>query len=140
MTFRIGRTTKINDTLELTDKSGNVAKRLNIELDIDATAKELTEKYSDFICNHNKLKELQKADLTDDFAALANQYAENVIELFQICFGKANTAEIFAFYEGNYFEMVQSLIPYIFKRLFPEIKKSVKKQKNMLKKAFKYKL
>ena len=68
---------------------------------------------------------------------MAKQYAENVIELFQMCFGKANTAEIFAFYEGNYFEMVQKILPYIFKRLLPETKKSMKKQKNMLKKAFK---
>lgn len=137
MTFRIGRTAKINDTLELTDDNGKVVKRLKIELDIDAAAKSITEKYSDFICNHKKLKELQRADLQDDFAALSKQYAENVIELFQMCFGKANTAEIFMFYERNYFEMVQKLIPYIFKRLFPEIKKSLKRQKNMLKKAFK---
>ena len=137
MTFRIGRTAKINDTLELTDDNGNVVKRLKIELDIDAAARDISEKYSDFICNHKKLKELQRADLQDDFAALSKQYAENVIELFQMCFGKANTAEIFMFYEGNYFEMVRTLIPYIFKRVFPEIKKSMKKQKAMFKKAFK---
>lgn len=137
MTFRIGRTTKISDTLELTDNSGNVVKKLNIELDIDAAAKGIVEKYSDFVRNHNKLKELQQKNLQEDFSVMAKQYAENVIELFQMCFGKANTAEIFAFYEGNYFEMVQKILPYIFKRLLPETKKSMKKQKNMLKKAFK---
>lgn len=137
MTFRIGRTAKISDTLELTDDNGNVVKRLKIELDIDAAARDISEKYSDFICNHKKLKALQRADLQDDFAALSKQYAENVTELFQMCFGKANTAEIFMFYEGNYFEMVRILIPYIFKRVFPEIKKSMKKQKAMFKKAFK---
>ena len=137
MTFRIGRTTKISDTLELTDDNGNVVKKLNIELDIDAVAKGIVEKYSDFLHSHKKLKEFQQKNLQDDFSAMAKQYAENVIELFQMCFGKANTAEIFAFYEGNYFEMVQKILPYIFKRLLPETKKSMKKQKNMLKKAFK---
>ncbi|MGN0619085.1 MAG: hypothetical protein ACI4J7_08705 [Ruminiclostridium sp.] len=140
MKYRIGRTEKLNDVIELTDESGNVVKSLEITIDVDIAAKDLTQKYYNFINISRQLKEAQKINDKNEFFKLANLYTLAIDELFEICFGEANRLAIYEFYENNYLEMAQQLVPYIFNRLIPAVNKAVQQKKNNLKKAFKRKL
>lgn len=140
MKYRIGRTEKLHDVIELTDESGNIVKSLEITIDVDIAAKELTQKYYNFLNISRQLKEAQKINDKNEFFKLAKLYTLAIDELFGICFGEANRLAIYEFYENNYLEMAQQLVPYIFNRLIPAVNKAVQQKKNNLKKAFKRKL
>lgn len=137
MTYRTGRTNKLIDVLELTDSEGKTVKRLEISLDIDSAARDISSEYSKVVSLNKKLQALVKCKNMSGYSKLAELYTEEITQLFKMCFGLHNTVEIMEFYENNCLEMAQQLVPYIFKRLLPEIKMSLKKQKKALKAAFK---
>lgn len=137
MTYRIGRTDKLLDVLELTDESGRTAERLEIMFDIDASARDMQEQYKKITALNDSLHELLRRGKTSEYGELAKVYSDEVTTLFQMCFGLENTVKIMEFYENNCIEMLQQLVPYIFGRLMPKIRESVRAQKKALKRAFK---
>ena len=136
MIYTTGRTKKIKDTLKLTDENGKTVKALEITLDADVIGKELSEKWNSFSELTLKLREAQAAYDKNEFYKIAGAYVKVVDLLFTMVFGEKNRAEIYEFYEDSYTEMVQQLIPYIFERVLPAVKASVKQHKNYLKRAF----
>lgn len=140
MVFKTGRTRKITDTIELCDESGKVQRKIVLNLDIDSIALQLNNKYSDYINSTRKLKEIQEKGDKAQFGSLAAAYYDAITDLFEMVFGKENTRIILDFYNQRYLEMVQQLVPYIFKRILPEVRKAVKQQKKSIKTLFKSKL
>ena len=140
MTYKAGRAKKLCDTIELTDESGNTVKRLEIQLDIDMTAHDITSRYDNFLTLSRQLKDAQRANNRDEFYRLVSLYTLAMDQLFSIAFGDKNKAEIYEFYEDNYLEMAEKLMLYIFARIIPAAADSVKRKKNDLKRAFKQKL
>lgn len=140
MVFKTGRTRKITDTIELCDENGKVQREIVLNLDIDSIALQLNNKYSDYINSTRRLKEIQEKGDKAQFGSLAAAYYDAVIDLFEMVFGKENTRIILDFYNQRYLEMVQQLVPYIFKRILPEVRKAVKQQKKSIKTLFKSKL
>ncbi len=140
MTYKAGRAKKLCDTLELTDDSGNTVKKLEIQLDIDMTAREVSSKYENFLNLSKQLRAAQEANNKDEFYRTVSLYTLAMDQLFSIAFGDRNKAEIYEFYEDNYLEMAEKLMPYIFARIIPAAAESVKRKKKDLKRAFKQKL
>lgn len=140
MVFKTGRTRKITDTIELCDESGKVQREIVLNLDIDSIALQLNNKYSDYVNSTGRLKEIQEKGDKTQFGSLAAAYYDAVIDLFEMVFGKENTRIIIEFYNHRYLEMVQQLVPYIFKRILPEVRKAVKQQKKSIKTLFKSKI
>lgn len=140
MIYKAGRTKKLCDTLELTDENGNTVKTLEIQLDVDMTARDITSKYENFLTLSRQLKDAQRANDNIEFYRLVSLYTLTMDQLFSIAFGDENKAEIYEFYDNNYLEMAEKLMPYIFTRIIPAAANSVKRKKNDLKRAFKQKL
>lgn len=140
MNVKACRAERLHDTLELCDKTGNVVKTLDIELDIDIISREIIKRYNSFLDLSQKLREAQREHDRLGFDQTAALYTLAVDELFSIAFGDNNRLEIYEFYENNYIEMVEKLMPYIFGRVIPAAGDSVKRRKNDLKKAFKKRL
>lgn len=140
MNYKAKRAERLHDTLELCDSSGKSVKTLDIELDVDMKARDLIKRYENFLELSRQLRVTQKAHNEADFYRIVSLYTLAVDELFTIAFGDKNKREIYSFYEDNYIEMVEMLIPYIFKRVIPAASESVSRRKNDLKRAFKRKL
>lgn len=140
MIYKANRAERLHDTLELCDKNGNVVKTLEIELDVDVKARDLIRHYDSFLRLSGKLRDAQQKRNVSNFNETVMLYTLAVDELFTLAFGASNKLEIYEFYDNNYIEMVEKLIPYIFGRVIPAARDSVSRRKNDLKTAFKRRL
>ena len=140
MIFRAQRAERLHDTLELCDSTGTPVKTLDVELDIDIKARDLIKHYNSFVRLSAQLRDDQRSGNVRAFNKTASLYTLAVDELFTLAFGEKNKLEIYEFYEDNYIEMVEMLIPYIFKRVIPAASESAERRKKDLKRAFKRKL
>ena len=140
MIYKAKRAERLHDTLQLCDKNGNAVKSLDIELDVDIKGRDLISKYNNFLHLSRQLRDAQATNNETDFYKVVSLYTLAVDELFTLAFGNKNKVEIYEFYDNNYIEMVEMLVPYIFRRVIPAASESVDRRKNSLKRAFKRKL
>ena len=140
MIYKARRAERLRDTLELCNNNGNIVKSLDIDLDVDIKGRDLITKYNNFLHLSRQLRDAQATHNETDFYKVVSLYTLAVDELFSLAFGENNKVEIYEFYDNNYIEMVEMLIPYIFKRVIPAAGDSVSRRKNDLKTAFKRRL
>ena len=133
--YKVKRTRKFYDTLQLCDEQGNVQKELKIEVDIDAIATGFREVLAQLEKAQKSLQDNQKLKLQNEFDKAYFDYGEALIKLFEMCFGKDNTEEMLTFFENRYTEMSVEIVPYITKEIIPLVGEAIKQRKNNLKKA-----
>lgn len=63
-------------------------------------------------------------------------YGTAIIDIMQLFFGVDNTEKILLYYENNYIEMSQFVLPYIHDTLVPLTRKILEQQRNALAKQF----
>lgn len=137
--YKVKRTRKFFDTLQLCDEQGNVQKELKIEVDIDAIATGFREVLTQLEKAQKGLQDNQKLKRQKEFDRAYYDYGEALVKLFEMCLGKDNTEEIVAFFENRYTEMSVEIVPYITKEIIPLVGEAIKQKKNNLKKAGKRK-
>ena len=133
--YKVKRTRKFYDTLQLCDEQGNVQKELKIEVDIDAIATGFREVLTQLEKAQKGLQDNQKLKQQKEFDKAYYDYGKALIKLFEMCFGKDNTEEIVTFFENRYTEMSVEIVPYITKEIIPLVGEAIKQKKNNLKKA-----
>lgn len=137
MIYKTKRTAKITDTVELCSDDGKAVKSIEVKLDADMIGQELLKHWNTLSDLTAKLKKAQNAYDKSEFYRLVEAYTSTIDVLFGMIFGEKNRIVIYEFFEGSYTEMVQQLVPYIFRRVLPAVRASVKEHKNDLRKAFK---
>lgn len=137
--YKVKRTRKFYDTLQLCDEQGNVQKELRIEVDIDAIATGFREVLNQLEEAQKCLQDNQKLKLQKEFDKAYYDYGKALVKLFEMCFGKDNTEEIVTFFENRYTEMSVEIVPYITQEIIPLVGEAIKQKKNNLKKAGKRK-
>lgn len=137
MTYKIKRTPKLHDTLELVSENGNTVRKLDVEVDIGIISNDILAKYERFVKLNNELRELQKRGMKSDFNTVALAFVNAVDELLSMCFSDNVRLEIYEFFENDYIEMVKQVVPYIVNRILPESRRAANEQKKALKQAFK---
>lgn len=137
--YKIKRTRKFYDTLQLCDEQGAVQKELKIEVDIDAIATGFREVLTKLEKAQKGLQDNQKLKKQNEFDKAYYDYGEALIKMFEMCFGTENTQEIVTFFENRYTEMSVEIVPYITKEIIPLVGEAIKQKKNSLKKAGKRK-
>lgn len=137
--YKIKRTRKFYDTLQLCDEQGAVQKELKIEVDIDAIATGFREVLTKLEKAQKSLQDNQKLKKQNEFDKAYYDYGEALIKMFEMCFGTENTQEIVTFFENRYTEMSVEIVPYITKEIIPLVGEAIKQKKNSLKKAGKRK-
>lgn len=70
MAYKITRTQKITETLELSDKNGNVIGSIDIDIDADAVCTAFRKKQTEVIDAERRLKEIRKTVLKQILNAL----------------------------------------------------------------------
>lgn len=133
--YKIKRTRKFYDTLQLCDEGGSVQKELKIEVDIDAIATGFREVLNMLEKSEKGLHDKQKLKQQKDFDKAYYDYGAALVKMFEMCFGKENTEEIVSFFENRYTEMSVEIVPYITKEIIPLVGEAIKQKKANLKKA-----
>ena len=133
--YKIKRTRKFYDTLQLCDEEGSVQKELKIEVDIDAIATGFREVLNMLEEAQNELQDKQKLKQQKAFDKAYYDYGAALVKMFEMCFGKENTEEIVSFFENRYTEMSVEIVPYITKEIIPLVGEAIKQKKANLKKA-----
>lgn len=133
--YKVKRTRKFYDTLQLCDEEGNVQKELKIEVDIDAIATGFREVTTMLEKAEKGLHDKQKLKQQKDFDRAYYDYGAALVKMFEMCFGKENTEEIVLFFENRYTEMSVEIVPYITQEIIPLVGEAIKQKKANLKKA-----
>ncbi|MBP1542852.1 MAG: hypothetical protein J6A16_02050 [Oscillospiraceae bacterium] len=134
MAYRIRRSLKITETLELCGDDGEVEKTLPVTVDIDAIAGELR---SHLVALTDAEREMRAASAAGDASQTYQQFGKAVTEVFELCFGKAVTEEIIGFFEGAFVEASLALVPFIYDVILPAANKVIAQRRAALKSLYK---
>ena len=124
--YQLKKSAPFEDDIELLDESGNVVRTIHISLCLD----KLLGRYNETI---NALKSAEIAIDPKDEQSL-EAYGQIVMQLLRLIFG-ADADVILAHYEGRYLEMLDNIMPYIFRTIGPELRKLSRRRMDALKAA-----
>ena len=124
--YQLKKSAPFEDDIELLDESGNVARTIHISLCLD----KLLGRYNETV---NALKAAEIAIDPKDEQSL-EAYGQIVMQLLRLIFG-ADADVILAHYEGRYLDMLDNIMPYIFRTIGPELRKLSRQRMDALKAA-----
>lgn len=131
MAYELKRSPKVTKEVVIGDET------LTIKIDAGVIAREFNTRYNNII---RAKDDFDKAKESNDNtpAALENvlrKLGNAISALMELCFGNENTAKIIAYYEGNYLEMIEYVIPFIIDEIMPAIKQAIAEKAEYLKKT-----
>ena len=130
MAYKITRTQKITETLELSDKNGNVIDSIDIDIDADAVCTAFRKKQTEVIDAERRLKEIRKNGVETDLECAYEAYGNAVIAIFELIFGEDGTKKLLEFFEDNYIEMGIQVVPFINAVIVPKINETLRNRKS----------
>ena len=112
MNYPLKRTAPFEDNLDLLDESGNVVKTIRLSLDLESIMGRYTTAVGRLV---------QAGEAVDPRnAASMSMYGGCVVELLKVIFGD-DTDAILAYYEGRYMDLLEQVLPYIYRRIGQQI-------------------
>lgn len=124
--YQLKKDVPFEDDIELLDESGNVVRTIHVSLCMN----KLLGRYNETV---NALKAAEIAIDPKDEQSL-EAYGQIVMQLLRLIFG-ADADVILAHYEGRYLEMLDHIMPYIFRTIGPELRKLSRQRMDALKAA-----
>lgn len=112
MNYPLKRTSPFEDNLDLLDESGNVVKTIHLSLDLET----IMGRYTAAL---RRLEMAEKAAIPYDTAS-TSMYGACVIEFLRVVFGD-DTEAVLAHFKGHYMDMLNQVLPYIYKRIGQQI-------------------
>ena len=107
--------------------------KISVNFDAMKIVREFGEKYKTLAAAEKKaIEAVGKKDSEKIFAA----YAESIFAVMDLFFGKEIRERIVAYYENNYIDMTQIIVPYITNNLLPKVSKILTAQRDMLAKTY----
>ena len=124
--YQLKKSAPFEDDIELLDESGKVVRTIHVSLCMN----KLLGRYNETV---NALKAAEIAIDPKDEQSL-EAYGQIVMQLLRLIFG-ADADVILAHYEGRYLEMLDNIMPYIFRTIGPELRKLSRQRMDALKAA-----
>ena len=124
--YQLKKDVPFEDDIELLDESGKVVRTIHVSLCMN----KLLGRYNETV---NSLKAAEIAIDPKDEQSL-EAYGQIVMQLLRLIFG-ADADVILAHYEGRYLEMLDNIMPYIFRTIGPELRKLSRQRMDALKAA-----
>ena len=124
--YQLKKNVPFEDDIELLDESGKVVRTIHVSLCMN----KLLGRYNETV---NALKAAEIAIDPKDEQSL-EVYGQTVMQLLRLIFG-ADADVILAHYEGRYLEMLDNIMPYIFRTIGPELRKLSRQRMDALKAA-----
>ena len=138
MAYKLTRSTRIIETLELTDENDNVVDTIDIDLDADAICTAFRKKHLAIIDAERRLKEVQKKGVQENIETAFSVYGTALLDVFELVFGTSGTKKILEFYENKYVEMSVQIVPFIYSVIVPKINETLNNQKTKLKNMYRH--
>lgn len=136
MAYKVTRSQRVKEELELCNEHGEVVEVIEIDVDVDVILGEYKKRAKAFSEIEQQIKEVQKKGDLLMFEKTAQAYGEAIVNLFELLFGSENTERILLFYENRYIEMAVELIPFIQAVIAPTIKNATEKKKTQIKNMY----
>ena len=124
--YQLKKNVPFEDDIELLDESGKVVRTIHVSICMD----KLLGRYNETI---NALKAAEIAIDPKDEQSLED-YGNIVMQLLRLIFG-ADADVILSHYEGRYLEMLDNIMPYIFRTIGPELRKLSRRRMDAMKAA-----
>ncbi|MPW26261.1 hypothetical protein GC105_10725 [Alkalibaculum sp. M08DMB] len=126
------RSSKVVEEIKLGDKT------LKINLNFDDILNNYRKTQLEIVKAEQEVRRLQTEGVQKEkLSESITIYGESIIAMFKLVFGEENTADILEFYEDNYTEMAQEVIPFITEVISPKIQEVAKERKSKLKQKYK---
>ena len=124
--YQLKKSSPFEDDIELLDESGKVMRTIHVSICMD----KLLGRYNETI---NAMKAAEIAIDPKDEQSL-EAYGKIVMQLLRLIFGD-DADVILAHYEGRYLEMLDNIMPYIFRTIGPELRKLSRQRMDAMKAA-----
>lgn len=119
--YQLMKLKSFEDDIDLLDESGKVAKTIHLSLDLETIALRYTAAL-------HRLEMAEKAAIPYDTAS-TSMYGACVIEFLRVVFGD-DTEAVLAHFKGHYMDMLNQVIPYIYRRIGQRIQ-AIREAENM---------
>lgn len=126
MAYKLYRSKRVVEELELCDAEGKVLHTIGVDFDVDAMARDFNARYNAIIAAELAIKKLGQSP--EEQGKAAELYGNAVIALFNLIFGEENTAVILGFYENRYSEMTLEVFPFILEVIVPAVGAAVREK------------
>lgn len=136
MAYKVTRSSKIIDTLELIGSDGETKAVIDINIDTSRIAGEYRTRMLAITEAQKKVKEAaDEGDIQEAVKALG----VGIVNAYQLVFGQQVTAELLEFFENDYQEMFLQTFPFLRDVVSPAITEYAKNQRSQILKAHKRK-
>lgn len=120
MAIDIRRRKQTLETLALYHPDGTLAETIEVNQDPNRLVPIINKGINAIISAEQTMK---AADTIEDQGNALEQMGAATVQLIAIIFGEEQTARILAFYDGNWSEMAEDLIPVLQQQIVPSIQK-----------------
>ena len=112
MNYPLKRTAPFEDDIDLLDESSNVVKTIHLSLDLETIMGRYTAALGHL---------MQAGEAADPRnPASLSMYGGCVVEFLKVIFGD-DTDAILAHYEGRYMDLLEQVLPYIYRRIGQQV-------------------
>lgn len=125
MAYQVRRQKEVSEDIELIGKDGQVAKVIHVEFNPEKLARSFNSARNDIIRAQLDMKKGSTGKKLEAFGSA-------IIKMFKVVFGEENTDELIEFFENNYVEMTEQIMPFITDVAAPAITASVNEHKKQL--------
>lgn len=134
MAYQATRRKKCVETLELIREDGKREKTIEVEITAGKLAMDLSRVYVNLVRAQRKVQDMQA--LEDQGAgSLVDAYEQlgaAVITMMKTVFGKEDTQAIMDFYENDYIEIVQQIMPFIINVILPKAREIAQENRKQI--------
>lgn len=121
MAYQAKRNKHYIEQLELVDETGSVVHTLNVDLDPDEVAENLSKKYVELLRIRGEAKDIDVTSpesLTEAYTKLGDA----VMAMIEAVFGSENTNIIYEFYGSRYHQILTEVMPFITEIVVPKVR------------------
>lgn len=129
MAYQVKRKQLYEKELQLLDEEGAVCHTLKVSLSPDSIIEKLSNKKTALIHAIQNVKNISEGSGEEASGDSLTVLKNGVTDLFEAVFGKEDTQVLADFYQGQYIEMCQEVLPFITSVVIPEIEKITKNNK-----------
>ena len=122
MAFVLKRSKKIEESVQIGDEI------IPVSLDIGKINGDFNTRYRNLVNAECELKQIDKGATPEQLLALQTAYGNGVISLMELIFGVDGAKKIVDFYESDYLELLENIIPFVQETIMPKMREYVKVQ------------
>ena len=135
MGYQVGRSKRIEETLDLVDSEGVIQYTIPVALNTSDIARQYRTQYLNLAKAQQAYTELQQAQGEEKAAVVetAEQaLGDAVLGLFRLVFGEENLQQILSFYDGCYIEMLENVLPFLTQVVAPALQADAAQRKQRI--------